>query len=172
MNAADGAYGIAGMHAANSAPPTPLEAAAAAAVQRRRHGLAKPALVGAGGAPAQVGVGEGSSCMYGTRSASERWSRPTDVSHARSSARASPGSRLPTAALAAVALGQQALGHRSTRAGSTVARSPLAAERADGQRHRGVRPLLGAALLAARFDAPGADVLEELGRRRGRPGPP
>ena len=43
----------------------------------------------------------------------------------------------------------------------------VAAERADGQRHRGVRPLLGAALLAARVHATAADVLEELSRRAG-----
>ena len=91
----------------------------------------------------------------------------TASSQARSSAQASSGPRsAPIAPLAHVALGHQALDHAQH--GARVERGAGGAVpvRADGERHRGVRPLRGAALLAARVGAAGAQVVEVLRPRR------
>jgi hypothetical protein len=64
--------------------------------------------------------------------------------------------------LAHVAFTEQPVGdleHRHRVQRGDLAISP---ECAHGQRHRRVCPLLGAALLARRVDAPGSNVLEEL----------
>ena len=72
-------------------------------------------------------------------------------------------------ALAAVAVAQHALGDLEHAHSLELRPLAVVPERADGERHRRVRPLLGAALLAAGRDPAGADVLEELlGARRGR----
>ena len=55
----------------------------------------------------------------------------------------------------------------SPRAGPARSALGAGAQRPDGQRHRGVRPLGGAALLAVGGGAAGADVAQELLRRRG-----
>ena len=79
--------------------------------------------------------------------------RSTASSQARSRARASCGTEVRAdRAGAGVALGHHALDHPQdgARVGRGVAAA--AAERADGEGHRGVRPLRGAALLAVRVD--------------------
>ena len=67
---------------------------------------------------------------------------------------------------AGVALDHHALDHPQHRGGIGRVGGIAAAQRADRERHRGVRPLGGRALLAVRADAAGADVGEELARRR------
>jgi hypothetical protein len=65
-------------------------------------------------------------------------------------------------AAARVGLGHEALDHGEDRRGVAGLLAAAAPQRADCQRHRGVRPLRGAALLAARGRLAGADVSEVL----------
>ena len=103
--------------------------------------------------------------------------RSTASSHARSRACASSGPEvrpIPEGAAAGVALRHHALDHPQDRCRVRGVGALAAAERADRERHRGVRPLRGRALLAVRAHLAGANVREELVRsasvRRLRPG--
>ena len=177
-NAAAGTYGMAGMQAektASAAPCAPASRSPAASItrstayrslrscarhaRRKRSACAKP-----------------SSCIQASSSVSEV-SRPSESSQDRSSARASPGQRSAAIAPGArVALAHHALddAQHDARVGGLAA--VAAAERADGQRHRGVRPLGSTALGAAGDRVAAAQPAQKLFRsRRGRrlgPGPP
>jgi hypothetical protein len=113
-----------------------------------------------------------SACISSSSSRAGR-SRSIAASHARSSARQSSGPMSAASApLRASPSDMTRSIIRSTTAGSGGA--PVAAAvGAQGDRHRGVRPLGRRALLAVCVDAAGAQVVEELARRarRGRLGP-
>ena len=120
------------------------------------------------GAPVEVGVGEAVVLHLGDQVGARELVEANRPSQARSSARASAGRAAAARALAAVALAEHALGDLEHPHGVELGSLAVEPERPHGQRHRRVRPLLGAALLAARLDAAGPDVFEELRRRRRR----
>ena len=167
-NAAAGAYGSAATHASktpaatrSSPRPSSLTCATAAASlrswqrrarrSRRRARTRRPA---GGRAATRPSV-----------------SSSTASSHARSTARASRGPRSPPSGPSArprpsirsiIRMHRGRVGRRAV--------VVIAPERADGERHRRVRPLGGRALVAEGADAAGADVGEELLRRGGARG--
>ena len=155
--------------ARGAATSAPSPAAASSAPSTARAQLA---LVRAAGAPVEVGVAEALVLHVGDQAAlvELRRARPRCSQarsrrarrRARGRRRAGrPGARRPRAAAA---------GPSSARAPGPGARALAVArpqpQRARGQRDRRVRPLRGAALLAAGAHAPGAHVREELGGRR------
>ncbi len=143
-------------------------AGVAAAALRRAHRMVdrrrQPALVRAAGAAREVAVRE--VLLLQPRDQAGGVQLEADRTEPRAHEPAAvlgreAGGRL---AAACVALAQQPFaqphdGQRVRR------RAAVAAERADGERDRAVRPLGGAALLAAGLDAAGAQVREELLRR-------
>ena len=94
-------------------------------------------------------------------------SRSIEASHDRSSARASCGPEIVcTAPERTSALAQDPLDDPQHSLGVGLPIGLADPERSDRERHRGVSPLRGAALIAVRHGIAGTDVGEELGRRR------
>ena len=148
---------------------------------RRRHQLAdrdrELALVAAARAALQPGVGE----VVGLQVRDQVAVGQVELDRGQPGAQqragvlgAELGAAAPCAragrAAAAVRLAHHALDDPQHRARVGRRAGGPAAERPHGQRHRVVRPAGGAAVVAVRLDAPGADVGEQLRRRRGARG--
>ncbi len=158
------------MQASKIAPAVAGRSSAAMDAADRRG---EPALVAAPRPPLQRGVREAVGLEVGEQLALVH----VELHRVEPGAQDRPGvvrpERVALGAGARLALDHHALDHVQDGGGVGRAVVVAAAERANGERHRGVGPLGRGALVAVGADAAGAHVREELLRRggRGRLGP-